>query len=62
VLAGDSEKVLKVAEIEYLYGCIPEPKRLALFPGEGHEDFLAYDPRRFIRVVDTFLQDFGLRR
>ncbi len=59
VLAGDSEKVLKIAEIEYLYGCVPEPKRLAIFPGAGHDDLLAYDPRRFIRVVDGFLEDYS---
>jgi pimeloyl-ACP methyl ester carboxylesterase len=46
LIAGDSEKVLKAVEIEYLYGCIPEPKRLALFPGAGHGDLLAADPRR----------------
>ena len=59
VLAGDSERVLKTAEIEYLYGCIPEPKRLAIFPGGGHEDLLLHDPRRFIRVVDSFLKDYS---
>ncbi len=61
VLAGDSEKVLKLAEVEYLYGCIPEPKRLALFPGAGHDDLLTYDTRRYVRVVDSFLREFGFR-
>lgn len=59
LLAGDSEEVLKVVEIEYLYGCIPEPKRLVLFPGAGHEDFMVHDPRRFARAVNGFLRDFG---
>jgi uncharacterized protein len=61
VLAGDSEKVLKLAEIEYLYGCIPEPKRLVLFPGAAHEDLLAHDPRRYIRAVGAFLRTAGRR-
>ncbi len=59
VIAGDSEKVLKVVEIEYLYGCIPEPKRLALFPGAGHGDLLLADRRRYSRVVGAFLREFS---
>ncbi len=59
ILAGDSERVLKIAEIDYLYGSIPEPKRLAIFPGGGHEDLLTHDPKRFIRVVESFLRDFA---
>ncbi len=62
VMAGDSEKVLKVVEIEYLYGCIPEPKRLALFPGAGHGDLLATDPRRYSRAVGAFLREFSQAR
>lgn len=57
LLAGDSEKVLKMVEIEYLYGCIPEPKRCVLFPGAGHEDLLAYDPRRYAKAVGSFLRE-----
>src|SRR5437867_714258 len=61
VLAGDAETVLKKVEIEYLYGCIPEPKRLALFPGAGHEDLLRWDPKRYAREVGRFLRDFAPR-
>ncbi len=56
MLAGDSEKVMKVAEIQYLYGCLREPKSLEIFRGAGHEDFLAYDPQRFAAAVDRFLR------
>jgi uncharacterized protein len=59
ILAGDSERVLKIVEIEYLYGCIPEPKRLALFPGADHEDLLAHSPRRYITAVNAFLAEFA---
>jgi uncharacterized protein len=59
VLAGDSEKVLKIAEVEYIYGRIPEPKRLVYFPGAGHEDFLLREPRRFIKAVGDFLKQFS---
>jgi pimeloyl-ACP methyl ester carboxylesterase len=59
VLAGDSEQVLRVVEIEYLYGSIPEPKRLTIFPGAGHEDLLVHDPRRYIRAVSDFLREFA---
>ncbi len=61
LLAGDSEEVLKTVEIEYLYGCIPQPKRLMLFPGASHEDLLAFDPRRFSKAVGGFLRDFAPR-
>jgi pimeloyl-ACP methyl ester carboxylesterase len=61
VLAGDSERVLKLMEIEYLYGCLPEPKRLELFPGAGHNDLLAHDPKRFARAVRSFLRDYAPR-
>jgi pimeloyl-ACP methyl ester carboxylesterase len=59
LLAGDSESVLKMVEIEYLYGCVPEPKRLVVFEGAGHEDFLALAPKRFARAVGSFLRDYG---
>ncbi len=59
VMAGDSEKVLKNVEIEYLYGCIPEPKRLVLFPGAGHEDLFRFDPRRYARAAGNFLRDYA---
>ena len=57
VMAGDAEDVLKMVEIEYLYGSIPEPKRLVIFPGAGHEDLLVNDPKRFGRAVHQFLKD-----
>ncbi len=59
LLAGDSERVLKLVEIEYLYGCIPEPKRMVLFPGAGHEDLFSHDPRRYARAVEEFLAEFA---
>ena len=61
VMAGDSEKVLKTVEIEYLYGCIPAPKRLVLFPGAGHEDLFLFDPRRYARAAGDFLRDYARR-
>lgn len=62
VLAGDSEKVLKKGDVESLYQCIPEPKRLVYFPGAGHEDLLVNNPRRYIRSVADFLRDFSSQR
>jgi alpha-beta hydrolase superfamily lysophospholipase len=59
VLAGDSEQVLKIEDVEYLYKCIPEPKRLVFFPGAGHEDLLIRDPRRYVKAVASFLRDFA---
>lgn len=59
MLAGDAEKVLKIPEVEALYECMPDPKRLVLFPGAGHEDLLVRDPRRFIRAVHDFLLRFS---
>ena len=59
VLAGDSEKVLKTEEVESLYMCIPEPKRLVFFPGAGHQDLLVFDPRRYIKAVAGFLRDYA---
>jgi pimeloyl-ACP methyl ester carboxylesterase len=62
VLAGDSEKVLKAAEVELLYQNIPGPKRLVFFPGATHEDLLVYDPRRYIRAVTGFLRELSPRQ
>jgi uncharacterized protein len=59
VLAGDSERVLRVVEIEYLYGCIQSPKKLALFEGAAHEDLLAFDPRQYTRSVGEFLTRYS---
>ena len=59
ILAVDSEKVLKTAEVELMYNSIPEPKHLIFFPGAGHEDFLLYDPRRYIKGVSRFLRKFA---
>jgi pimeloyl-ACP methyl ester carboxylesterase len=59
MLAGDSERVLKLVEIEYLYGCIPHPKRMVIFTGAGHEDLLSYDPRRYAHAVADFLKEFA---
>ena len=59
VLAGDAEQVLKMVEIEYLFGCLREPKRLVVFPGIGHEDLLAMKPRRYTREVSKFLREFA---
>jgi len=58
-MAGDSEKVLKTEEVERLYQGIPEPKRLVFFPGAGHEDLLVHDPRRYIRTVNSFLNEYS---
>ena len=59
VLAGDSEEVLRIEEVERLYMGIPEPKRLVFFPGAAHEDLLVYDPRRYIKAVTGFLSEFS---
>jgi uncharacterized protein len=59
LMAGDSERVLKEVEIQYVYGCIQSPKRLLLFEGAGHEDFLAFCPRRYARAVESFLKELG---
>jgi len=59
VMAGDSERVLKLVEIEYLYGCIHSPKRLELFEGAGHQDLLVVKPRQYARAVRSFLRDFA---
>jgi alpha-beta hydrolase superfamily lysophospholipase len=62
ILAGDSERVLRVVEIEYLYGCIRSPKQLALFEGAAHQDLLAFDPRHYSRSVGEFLNKYsGIR-
>jgi dipeptidyl aminopeptidase/acylaminoacyl peptidase len=59
VMAGDSEDVLKIEEVERLYSSIPEPKHLEYFPGAGHVDLLLHDPRRYIRTVNGFLREFS---
>jgi len=59
LMAGDAEDILKIVEIEYLYGCIPEPKRLVLFEGAGHEDLLLYDTKQYARAAGAFIRDYA---
>jgi hypothetical protein len=59
IMAGNSERALRLVEIEYLYGCIPHPKKLVLFPGADHQDLLLFDYRRYSRAVKSFLNEIA---
>lgn len=58
LMAGDSEPELKVSETRRLYeACGSAGKRLHLFPGGHHENFLGRYPEDFKRLLRAFLDD-----
>lgn len=62
VLAGDSEPELKVTETDALFQrCGAQDKRLYLFQGGRHQDFLSRFPEEYTDILDAFLEDVRSR-
>jgi fermentation-respiration switch protein FrsA (DUF1100 family) len=59
VLHGDQDVIIPVEQGEQLYGLAPEPKRLVLFLGGGHEDL---HRRGATGEVRAFLTDIAAGR
>lgn len=58
IMAGDSEIELKLKETEALYAaCASEDKRLHIFEGGKHENFLRRFEDEFLSVMNAFIED-----
>jgi hypothetical protein len=58
VLSGDNEGYLKVSETKAIFDrCAAEKKRLYIFPGGRHEDFLRAFPDQYKKQLREFLLD-----
>lgn len=60
IIAGDSEPELKVSETDRIFQrCAAEDKRLYLFQGGHHQDFLSRFEPEYTSVVGGFLEDIS---
>ena len=51
VLHGADDPIVPLMDGEALYEAAPEPKRIEVFPGIGHNDVLARAGSRWIRTI-----------
>jgi uncharacterized protein len=58
VLAGDADRHTTLAETLRLYDTAREPKKLVIFPGAAHEDFLTRDAKQYESEVLPFLATY----
>ena len=57
VIAGQRDRIVPAAQSRELYEAAPEPKRLVLIPGVGHNDPELLDGTRLIEEVVRFLEE-----
>ncbi|WP_054812774.1 alpha/beta hydrolase [Nocardia arizonensis] len=57
IMHGDRDELLPLRHARRLYEAAPEPKRLEIFPGAGHNDLIALDGGRWVRTVREFADD-----
>lgn len=55
VLSGSRDQRTTVEDTHRLYNAFPGPKRLVVFEGAAHVDFMAYDPMLYVAEVEAFL-------
>jgi uncharacterized protein len=55
VVAGSKDRHTPLGESQQLFAAAREPKMLWVVQGAAHEDFLAFDPSGYQRIVITFL-------
>jgi fermentation-respiration switch protein FrsA (DUF1100 family) len=55
VAAGSADRHTSLAESQEMFAAAREPRKLWVVEGAAHQDFLAYDPRGYVREVVTFL-------
>ncbi len=51
VMHGDRDEIVPVEQGKALYEAAPEPKRLHLFPGAGHNDLLSLAGREWAETI-----------
>jgi hypothetical protein len=61
VLHGEDDDLVPVSEGRALHEAAPEPKRLHVIPGRGHNDLLGTDGVAWIDAVTSWLRDDVLR-
>jgi alpha-beta hydrolase superfamily lysophospholipase len=58
VLAGDADRHTTLAETQRLYDAAGEPKKLIIFPGAAHDDFLTRDAKQYESEVLSFFATY----
>jgi fermentation-respiration switch protein FrsA (DUF1100 family) len=58
LLAGDADRHTTVAETQRLYDAARDPKKLVLFAGAAHDDFLARDAKQYESEVLQFFATY----
>jgi pimeloyl-ACP methyl ester carboxylesterase len=56
VLHGDDDRLVPLMDGEALFEAAPGPKRIEVFAGVGHNDLLAREGARWIRVITAWWQ------
>ena len=57
VLHGADDPIVPLMDGEALFEAAPEPKRIEVFPGVGHNDVLARAGSRWIRAIASWARD-----
>ncbi|RJO69267.1 alpha/beta hydrolase [Nocardia panacis] len=54
IMHGDRDELLPLRHAERLYAAAPEPKRLAIFPGAGHNDLIVTAAERWLDLIQEW--------
>ena len=57
VMHGDRDDIVPVEQGQALFEAAPEPKRLHLFPGAGHNDLLGRAGREWAQTIAAWVRD-----
>ncbi|WP_330253959.1 alpha/beta hydrolase [Nocardia sp. NBC_00565] len=57
IMHGDQDELLPLRHAERLYTAAPEPKRLVVFPGAGHNDLIMSSGVSWIDVIRSWAGD-----
>lgn len=60
VIAGDADRIIPTEQSRRLFAAAPEPKRLALIPGAGHNDYELLAGELLLAEMGSFLKELGL--
>jgi len=61
LMHGDDDELIAPSHADRLYTAAPEPKRLVMFPGAGHNDLIATATSTWIATVTEWARDTALR-
>lgn len=57
IIHGDQDELLPLKHAERLYAAAPEPKRLVVFPGAGHNDVIATAGLEWLQLIRGWATD-----